>query len=78
MTEKFAAYRASCIGSVVARGLVLMRRSRVGGTVVSTALLGAGSFSGATSLVTERVAYLGAKIEVERIRDGEGVSWTVA
>lgn len=78
MIEKFAALSASCIGSVAARGLGLMRRCRDGGAVVSIVLLCAGWFVGATSLATERVRYLWTKLEVEEIRDGEVVSWNVA
>jgi hypothetical protein len=71
--EKFAAYSASCIGCVATRGLVLMGRSRAGAAVAPIALLGAGWFIGATSPASERVQYLWAKIEVEKIRDGEVV-----
>jgi hypothetical protein len=75
--EKFAAYSASCIGCV-ARGLILMGRSRAGGAVVSSALLCAGWFIGETLPSTARVLCPRPKIEVEKIRDGEVVLWAVA
>jgi hypothetical protein len=75
---KFAAYRDSCIGCVAARGLVLMRRSRAGAAAVLIALQSGRWFLGATSPVSERVQYFWAKIEAEKIRDGEVVWWAVA